>query len=268
MNYHRLTRRKLHGQTQGNYEHELGVLGIMKDEAMNIDEWVQHYISMGAGKIFLIDNGSTDDTVAKAKAWVAQGIVELVEYPQRYRQKQHYWSAIKEMKIAKRCQWLLIADLDEFWFCPSGETIAAQLPDFYHSDVIYANWRMFGSSGLDKHPQSLRQGFTQCTPWRYAEGGRKYLCRTSVLKTQKTLKTHRVVGACSSRTVSENERFHLNHYAIQSVEYFQKVKMTRGDVSSINAEMVRDMGYFHKIDAPCTTHDHLLADLVASGRIK
>lgn len=240
----------------------------MKNEAMNIDEWVQHYISMGAGKIFLIDNGSTDESVAKAKVWADQGIVELVEYPKRYRQKQHYWSAIKEMKIARRCQWLLIADLDEFWFCPSGETITAQLPDFYHSDVIYANWRMFGSSGLDKHPESLRQGFIKYTPWLYAQHARKYLCRTSIIKSRKTLGTHRVFGACSSRTVSENERFHLNHYPIQSVEYFQKVKMTRGDVSSINAEMVRDMVYFHKMDEPCTAENHLLANLVASGKIK
>ncbi|MDO8985337.1 glycosyltransferase family 2 protein [Cypionkella sp.] len=246
----------------------LGVLGIMKNEAMNIDEWVQHYLSMGAGKIFLIDNGSSDETVGKAKLWVAKGVVELVEYAGQQMQRQHYWSAFKELKIAKKCQWLIVADLDEFWFCPSGETIAAQLSDFTFLDLIYANWRMFGSNGLDKHPASVRQSFTMRAPELHRHKERKYMCRTSVIKSKRTLGIHTINGARSNRTVSDNERFHLNHYGIQSIEYFQKVKMTRGDAASIQYAPVRDLTYFQERDAPCTMSDHLLADLVASGKIK
>ncbi|MDB5658743.1 MAG: glycosyl transferase family 2 [Cypionkella sp.] len=136
----RVLRRRAKREHFSGHDHKLGVLAIMKNEAMNIDEWVQHYISMGAGKIFLIDNGSTDNTVSKAEAWVAKGVVELVQYPKRHRQTQHYWSAFKELQIGKKCQWLLVADLDEFWFCPSGETIAEQLPDFH-------KWMSFTSIG-------------------------------------------------------------------------------------------------------------------------
>ncbi len=147
-NRQRIERLRNSRETTNAYDYTLGVLGIMKNETMNIDEWVQHYLSMGAGKIFLIDNGSTDDTVSKAKNWVAKGVVELVQYPERHRQRQHYWTAFKALKISQKCQWLLVADLDEFWFCPSGEPISDQLADFRDFDVIYANWRVFGSNGL------------------------------------------------------------------------------------------------------------------------
>ncbi len=246
----------------------LGVLGIMKNEAFNIDEWVQHYVSMGAAKIFLIDNGSTDDTVRKAQNWVGKGVVELVEYPERHRQRQHYWTAFKRLKIAKKCQWLLIADLDEFWFCPSAKTIAEQLKGFRDFDVIYGNWLMFGSDGHEKHPASVRQGFTLREPLLHSHLYRKYICRTAIIKNRRSLRIHAVTGARSERTVSDNEQFHLNHYPIQSLEYFQKIKMTRGDVIKISNDLVRDMKYFQRYDADCSQQDLLLADLVASGKIK
>lgn len=267
-NRNRIEAIRVRRETETAQNHIFGVLGIMKNEAMNIDEWVQHYVSMGAGKIFLIDNGSTDETVAKAKVWVAEGVVELVEYAEPHRQRQHYWTAFNALHIAQKCQWLLVADLDEFWFCPSGETIAAQLPEFRDYDVIYANWRLFGSSGLTKHPASLRQGFTLSAPGVQFHSNHKYLCRTSVVKSAQTFGIHNVNGARSERTVSDNECFHLNHYQIQSLEYFQKVKMTRGSATKAENDVARQMKYFEKVDAPCTVADHLLADLVASGKIK
>ncbi|MDB5657519.1 MAG: hypothetical protein JWS10_134 [Cypionkella sp.] len=255
-------------ETESKHAFTLGVLGIMKNEALNIDEWVQHYVSMGAEKIFLIDNGCTDDTLVKAKVWIDKGIVELVQYTERHYQKKHYWAAFKEFKIAQRCQWLLVADLDEFWFCPSGETIVKQLTDFGAYDVIYANWRNFGNDGVDKHPASIRQGFTLSAPSLYFHTERKYICRTSAVRSRQTLEIHAVTGARSERTVSDNERFNLNHYVVQSLQFFRDVKMTRGNASSHSETSVRNMEYFQKFNAPCTMPNHLLADLVTSGTIK
>ena len=266
-NRKRLERHRAAREASGAQPATLGVLGIMKNEAFNIDEWVQHYLSVGAGKIFLIDNGSTDDTVRKAQNWVARGVVELVEYPERYRQRQHYWTAFKQLKIAQKCQWLVVADLDEFWFCPSGQLMSEQLKEFRDIDVIYGNWRMFGSNGHITHPASLRQGFTLREPHLHTHRYRKYICRTKVVKNQHSLGIHAVTGARSERTVSDNELFHLNHYPIQSLEYFQKVKMTRGDATKSSNNLVRNMAYFQHYDADCSQEDRLLADLVASGKI-
>lgn len=267
-NRDRIERLRNQRELNAAHDHTLGVLGIMKNEAMNIDEWVQHYLSMGAGKIFLIDNGSTDDTVAKAQAWVAKGVLELVEYPERHRQTQHYWTAFKQLHIGRKCKWLIVADLDEFWFCPSGESIAAHLEDFRDFDVIYGNWRVFGSNGLAQHPASIRQALTMRIPGLHFHTGRKYMCRSSVITSGQSMGVHTVNGARSERTVSDNERFHINHYVTQSLEYFQKVKMTRGAVSKPKNDSLKHIQFFDSQNAAATLPDHLLADLVSSGTIK
>lgn len=245
----------------------LGVLAIMKNESMNIDEWITHYLQVGAQKIYLIDNGSADDTVKKAKHWVEKGVVELVEWPRQHAQKEHYWDAIKTFKIRETCRWLLIADLDEFWFCPDGTSIPDKLNIFQNIDVIYANWRMFGSSGLVKHPKSIRTAFVACDPKLYNHAETKFIVRTSAIKTLKNVQLHKVDGANSRNTVSDNENFNLFHYRIQSLEYFEKVKMTRGDALSVTPDVARDMQYFYDCDAPCTEINRTMADLVESGRL-
>lgn len=242
----------------------LGVLAIMKNESLNIVEWVEHYLWMGAGQIWLIDNGSTDDTVARAKAWEAQGKVRLIELPKPHRQRIHYWTAIRTFGILQRCEWLLIADLDEFWFCPNGDTLPVALAEYPETDVIHANWAMFGSSGLTEHPPSVRRGFTLRRPGLAQHG--KYICRTGALSAPEELHLHRVKSPVALRTVNETRRFQLNHYPIQSLEFFRTVKMTRGDAGNAGKDAMRDLDYFREQDAGCDETDRRLADLVALNR--
>lgn len=236
----------------------------MKNESLNLDEWVEHYLWMGADPICLIDNGSTDDTVAKARVWQARGKVRLVEYPKPHRQRLHYWAAFRKFRLGRDCDWLLVADLDEFWFCPNGDTLQVALADYDGVDVIYAKWSVFGSSGLLAHPSSLREGFTLRRPGlaRHA----KYICRTRALTAPSDLHVHKVKGPDTLRTVTDTQRFQLNHYPIQSEAFFRSVKMTRGDASTAANDGMRDMDYFHAQDAGCDATDRKLADLVAARR--
>lgn len=244
----------------------LAVLAIMKNESMNIDEWIAHYLQMGADSIVLIDNGSTDHTLEKARVWAERGRVNILLLPDRHRQAEHYWEAIQTFRLTD-FEWLLVADLDEFWFCPDGMAISEKLrdPEFAETDVIYGNWQMFGSSGLVDHPASIRVSLVHRSPGLAQHCNTKYICRTSVLKVRANIGVHKIIGADSARTVSDNTNFHLYHYPIQSLEFFQKVKMTRGDALSAKSDQVRDMNYFARNDTPCTVVDRTLADLVDRG---
>jgi len=248
------------------YPNKLGVLGIMKNEGINIDEWIEHYLWMGAGKIYLIDNGSTDDTLAKARAWVEKGKVQLVEYHAKHQQIEHYRSAIGHFGIADDCEWLLIADLDEFWFCPAGDSLADALVEFDRYDVIYSNWVIFGSAGLIQQPKSVREGFTLRRAGLGSHYENKYICRPRFLLKPGALRGHRVWGADSGRTISDTHRFQLNHYIIQSEEFFRRTKLNRGDAGTPSAENLRDMDYFRRYDQGCDVPDRKLADLVAAAR--
>jgi Glycosyl transferase family 2 len=242
----------------------LGVLAIMKNEALNIDEWVQHYLWMGASQICLVDNGSTDGTLGKARAWAARGKVQVVQLPQPHRQRQHYRQAFQQFRMGRRSDWLLVADLDEFWFCPNGDTLAKALVEYDGIDLIYSNWVVFGSNGLIEQPPSVREGFTLRRPGLSNQA--KYICRTKALTAPGDLHIHRVKSPAPMRTITETQRFQLNHYPIQSLEFFRSVKMTRGDAVSAANDGMRDMDYFRANDEGCTETDRRLADLVAANR--
>ena len=73
-------------------------------------------------------------------------------------------------------------------------------------------------------------------------------------------------GIDSRRVISDNLTFRLNHYPIMSRDYFQRIKMTRGDVSAAKHDSVRTMDYFEKYDRPAVVRDTLLADMVRRSR--
>lgn len=125
-------------------------------------------------------------------------------------------------------------------------------------DLIYANWRVFGSSGYETHPPSLRRHLIHR---KQMHMNTKFICRADAITDTRQLNLHKVQGG-SSRVVSDNERFHLNHYPIQSLEYFTRIKMTRGDASSPQLDGVRTLEYFHRYDESATYVDRTLADML------
>lgn len=237
----------------------LAVLSIMKNEAMNVDEWIDHYIWQGADHLFIIDNGSTDDTVARIKASVHRDRITLLERPERHRQGYHYRRVFLNERIKRRFQWLMVADADEFWFSKRTAGLPATLAEFDHADVIYARWSQFGCPGQEAHPASLRRDLVQ----RHAELGphhaTKWIVRTSAIG-RNALFIHKIRGACSSRTVTDTDHFQLNHYMTQSAHFWRTVKMARGDASTPTGDRARTEGLFDSFNSMATVQDRRLAD--------
>ena len=247
--------------------HVVGVLAIMKNESHTIDEWISHYLSIGVDRIFLIDNGSTDDTVAKAWLWIEKmrggAVVNLVEYPEQHRQQAHYWSAFQEFKIAELCEWLMIADLDEFWFCKDGGPIDDYLRGHSGTDVIYTNWSQFGSNGHVAQPESLRTGFTQRDP--KLDRHTKSIFRTYIADRADSIRVHHVMRASPFRIRTENKHLQLNHYATQSRDYWFNVKMKRGDAVCAARDLAELARRFDILNANATFEDTLLSERVGEG---
>lgn len=240
----------------------LGVLAILKNEALNIEEWIRHYEWQGVGAIYLIDNGSTDDSLAKVQPWIKSGLVKCISLNRPYAQLDHYWSAFRTFRIKQNCEWLLVADLDEFWVCKSGQKLRHEMTRFPHVDVIYANWTIFGSSGCRDHPQDLRSTLLMRQPDLANHRFQKWICRTREIKSKSNLQVHSIKGVCSSRTISANYIFQVNHYINQSLSFWQTVKMRRGDVIDPLFDEKRSIELFNEIDSACTVKDTLLADLL------
>jgi hypothetical protein len=264
-NRERLARRRARNEErhrQGRLP--LAVMGIVKNEAWNIEEWLDHYCWQGADHVFLIDNGSTDDTAARIRPWIESGFVTVAAFPERHRQVQHYRKAFGRFGLYRRFEWLLVADADEFWFCKDGRSLPDALRDFGAYAVIYCNWTQFGSGGRRDHPASLRRELTLRDPHLAPHRDTKWIARTEVLRGRRSLQVHKVFGACSSRTLTANETFQVNHYRTQSLSFWQDVKMARGDVLDTTKEDWRDMAGFLAHDTSCTIVETLLADRVAA----
>jgi hypothetical protein len=215
------------------------VLAIFKNEAVGMREWIDHYLWQGAGAIVLLDNGSTDDWLA---AVAGTSRVTVFDAPSRYGQIQYYNAySIYLQKIG--CGFVLVADLDEFWFHRQRRLLADAFRGVFSERGVaqmICGWSMFGSSGFQAQPASIRRSFT----WRAAElRDTKGVARLSAT-TELRIHQHAVTGT----TIDCLPGFQVNHYPIQSRQWFAATKMVRGDVNMPWAEKLRDWTYFARYD--------------------
>ena len=68
----------------------LSVLATFKNEMLNLDLWIRHYIWMGVDHFYLIDNGSTDNSLHVLKPYKEKGIVTILSLHEKYKQKENY----------------------------------------------------------------------------------------------------------------------------------------------------------------------------------
>lgn len=239
------------------------VLGIFKNESHLIEEWLDHYLTQEAAGIFLIDNGSTDDSLAKIARFASSGRVEVVSLPEPQRQQQHYWTAFRHFRIAERFDWLAIADIDEFWFCKSGETLARYLGHQTAIDGLYAHWTNFGSSGHERQPASVRRSLLACDPRLGPQT--KCIFRTSLPQQENDIEVHHIRNLSSWRARIANRDLQLNHYVCQSRDYWFGVKMTRGDVFYGGVDTAGLAARFDRVNAASTRTCPTLRNLLEKG---
>lgn len=238
-----------HHSTQGP---TFAVLGIFKNEKRALDEWIDHYIWQGADFIVLIDDGSSDGYDISSHRCAHK--VWLVSAPESHQQIAHYNSLGWPILQALGVDFAAVFDLDEFVFRKAGCCLKDEVVKAFvdrRVGQVWIPWTMFGSSGHVKQPPSLREHFTRSAV-KLNYGAGKGIVRLSSL-TQFSVHRHVVHG-----DTIEVDAIQLNHYAIQSREYFETVKMARGDVVSAQLDSVRDWSYFERYDAEGNETENVL----------
>lgn len=253
------------GHDQGGYtmmrrqQIKLAVMCIFKNEKMTIREWVDHYKWQGADEILMLDNGSTDggaELVKKRKN------VTVLPAPKQHAQAANYneigYPWLKEHGITV----LAIVDMDEYVFGTDGKNLKEHVTELFSIPVRPSSysiqWTMFGSSGFEKQPHSIRESFV----WKKKDldwNIKSIMWLDDVLPGGLDLHSSKVSGI----QVKNPPGLQLNHYTIQSREYFEKVKMHRGDATTpdtVDANR-RDWGYFSRYDFR-EVEDTKLRDLV------
>jgi hypothetical protein len=271
---------KLHGEKEGrqmsspsSIKNKLCIVSIFKNEAHIFEEWISHYIKEGVDVFYLIDNGSTDNYMSILDKYIKKGIVILNIDNSKYQQEILYNKYYLES--AKKCEWVIVVDLDEFMYARNGfNTMKDYLKSLKDNiNHICIPWKMFGSNGHITQPNNVINNFLLRSSTETTLPC-KSIIRGSALKKLKihSSETNKMTGIYSSsgvlsncdpnkQCVSEeillNSMIHLNHYAIQSFEWFKNIKMTRGGANTLANEKTRTLTYFEAYDHKDTVDDEL-----------
>ena len=260
--------------------HQLVVLALFKNESHVIAEWVEHYLAEGATAIHLINNNSTDDFLSPLQDFIASGVVTLHHDSRQHSQREIHNEHLQRLR--SQCRWLLVCDLDEFIYARGPRRRISDVLNDQPLDVscIHLPWKMFGSSGLERQPKNVRSGFVSRAnadaphPCKTAEGHvpGKTIARASRIRSldvhtcnlswgRRILPNGEPADRGSFQAISETDLashpLHLNHYAIQSLELFKAVKMTRGDGVDKDYDSFRDLHYFRRYDTNAIRDDEL-----------
>lgn len=236
----------------------LSILAIMKNEAMNLKIWIDHYIWQGVNHIYIIDNNSDDTSVQIIEDLINNGYpITLYKLFEKHKQVEYYRYVYDKEKLQEKTKWLIVADLDEFFYCNNSK-ISNELKHFEDFDYISSKWRMFGSNNFIEHPKDIRISLTKRV--KELNFNTKYIFQTKNVYSG-ALQVHGLKYGYTKK-IDLSEIFRLNHYQIQSRDFFEKVKMTRGDVNLIENENVRDWKYFDKYNENTDYEDNDLKNTI------
>ena len=226
---------------------ELIVCSVFKNEAHILDEWIRHYLARGANHIYLVNDFSTDNFSEITNRFADQVTIfhnDIVTH-QPGRQSMIYEKYFRP--LIKPSVWVAIMDLDEFLYSPDTMDLRNLLTRYNSYSQVLVDWLHFGSGGHSYQPQSVVEGFQM----RASLDTRKpYYSYKSIFKGDCLVKfgVHR--NEVNGPTYHERTSLLINHYTIQSLEFFMNVKATRGDCDNhftLN-NLRRDRAYFDGYD--------------------
>lgn len=246
---------------------------IFRNESHILKEWMEHYIYFGCDHFILIDNGSTDDFFPILKPYIDKKIVNLHKDPENYAQLKFNALILEEAR--HKTEWLAILDLDEFLYpsnltkCKSQSSRPWTIPEILNKNKdiggIVCPWVFFGSSGFIRQPDSVVHNFLM--RMNYGQG--KEVNVKTIYNVDKTDKIiiHNGKFKDGYYSISSNKNKHrndtcfetvtekdlkennfelvINHYAIQSWNFFKNIKMSRGDINKPENDKIRNRNYFN-----------------------
>ena len=229
------------------------MLAQFKNEAMAMEEWIEHYFWQGADMLILLDNNSTDgggDLARKHKN------VIVIDAPKKHAQEENYFTLGYACAIKHDVDALAVLDLDEFMFGQNGRPFKEHVEEHFSQGYsqISVHWTMFGSSGFELQPKSIRKSFV----WRKKDLQSNL---KSIWKVKDLIQLFTHKSLVRGPTLELLDGLQLNHYKIQSKEFYSKVKIQRGDATSIKWNLKRNWKNFQDSDYH-DIQDTLLLDLL------
>lgn len=227
----------------------LTVCAIFQNEAPYLKEWIEFHRLQGVEHFYLYNNHSGDAYQKVLKPYVNSGLVTLTEWPYTYKPGDGAaWRAI-QMNAYDDClsrfgadsSWIAFIDIDEFLYCPNGTPLTKFLEDYTGFGGLGVNWRLFGTSNVEKIPKGklLIETLIRCSPYYHYRNIRF----KSIVQPRYTLK------AASCHAFHYVGDYYGVDAAYRKIEHPTNTAAVLLDQIRINHYWTRDEYYFthHKI---------------------
>jgi hypothetical protein len=242
--------------------HTFCIGAVFRNESHILDEWIRHYLDRGADHIYLVNDFSTDNFSDKIlpfgnKITLFHSDIVTKELGKQVQIYEKFFRS-----ILNSTKWFGILDLDEFLYSPETKDISRILENYNEYSAITIDWQSFGSSGHISQPKSVVEGFRM----RAKFDTTKYYYSYKTIFKAKKLKQFSIHNQFVSGpiihlhyTEESGSPLIINHYPIQSLDFFMKVKATRGDLDNYieTTDRRRDLTYFNSYDLNVIKDDHL-----------
>jgi len=212
---------------------DLVVCSIFKNESHILDEWIRHYRRRGVDHLYLVNDFSTDnytDILDRYPGYITLFQNDIVTHD-IHRQPLIYEKYFRPLLGTSR--WFAILDLDEFLYSPTNMPFANVLFKYRECSQIRVDWLHFGSNGHVTQPASVVDGFTRRAPY---DTTKPYYSYKTLFQGKDLLvfevHAHRVRGLTRIIHYSMSAELVINHYNLQSLNFYMTVKATRGDVNN------------------------------------
>lgn len=234
------------------YKYYFSVAAMFRNESWNLKEWIEHYKLHGADHIYLIDDFSDDNYLEILQPYIDSGYVTLFlnDNDRRYIGRQIDITNRYLLPIKNETHWIANVDLDEFLYSPQYVNLKELLVQYENYGTLVTNWVWFNSSDFIEHPKGgivqnfikraeydVRVFYTRhdhCAVNGQYEPQWENLNAPKVIANAKfnikKFNVHEIFTDgpeinLSYKSDCENPKLLLNHYKIQSREYWEKVKM-------------------------------------------
>ena len=140
-----------------NKLYDLVLVTYFKNEAVNIREFISHYISEGVEHFYMVDNGSTDNYLDMIKNFPI-GLITIVRDDHNTTMpgglQDHLIRKYYNSLIINEANWLIIVDLDEFIYATETNSTISNTLNRFDANVkrIFLLWKVFGGNNVDRHP--------------------------------------------------------------------------------------------------------------------
>jgi Glycosyltransferase family 92 len=139
----------------------LSACTIYRDAARYLAEWIEFHRLVGVERLFLYDNGSSDDHRAVLEPYVEEGSVVLHEWAMPFLGEGGRGFAL--MRAFDDClrrhredsRWIAFLDIDEFLFSPTGSPLPELLEPYEQYPGVCVSRAEYGPSGHRVTPDGL-----------------------------------------------------------------------------------------------------------------